>query len=83
MPILPIGEAGRWTNYHGTGVCEDATRFALRSGDAVRGRDEIAIAAAAVQDWLAAALAAGKLALRARSADPRSGAPRDAAQRGA
>ena len=38
MPIGPIGESGRWTNYHGTGVCEDAVRFGLRSGDAPRGR---------------------------------------------
>ena len=48
MPIIPIGESERWTNYHGTGVSEDVTRFGLRSGDAPRGRDEIAIAAAAV-----------------------------------
>ena len=60
MPIVPIGETGSWTNYHGTGVCEDATRFALRSGDAARGRDELAMAATAVQEWLAAARAAGK-----------------------
>ena len=55
MPIVPIGETGSWTNYHGTGVCEGATRFALRSGDAARGRDELAAAAAAVHDWLARA----------------------------
>ena len=60
MPIVPIGEAGRWTNYHGTGACEGATRFALRSGDAARGRDEIAIAAEAVRQWLGEALAEGK-----------------------
>ncbi|WP_260580360.1 FAD-binding protein [Sphingopyxis sp. PET50] len=60
MPLIPIGEAGRWTNYHGTGVCENAARFALRSGDAARGRDELAIAAAAVRDWLAAAQREGK-----------------------
>lgn len=58
MPIVKLGDEGRWTNYHGTGTCEAATRFALRSGDAPRGRDEIAIAAKSVQDWLAAAQAA-------------------------
>ena len=62
MPIVQLGEAGRWTNYHGTGVCEDVTRFALRSGDAQRGRDELAIAAGAVREWLARAKAAGKRA---------------------
>lgn len=55
MPIVRLGDEGRWTNYHGTGTCEGAMRFALRSGDAERGRDEIAIAAKSVQDWLAAA----------------------------
>jgi len=58
MPIVKLGDEGRWTNYHGTGTCEAATRFALRSGDAARGRDEIAIAAKSVQVWLAAAQAA-------------------------
>ncbi|HEY0597620.1 FAD-binding protein [Sphingopyxis sp.] len=52
MPIVKLGDDGRWTNYHGTGTSEAATRFALRSGDAERGRDEIAIAAKAVQGWL-------------------------------
>ena len=60
MPIVKLGGEGRWTNYHGTGTCEAATRFALRSGDAPRGRDELAIAAKAVQHWLAAAAAAGR-----------------------
>lgn len=58
MPLVRLGDEGRWTNYHGTGTCEAATRFALRSGDAERGRDEIAIAAGAVQDWLVEAAAA-------------------------
>ena len=58
MPIVKLGDEGRWTNYHGTGTCEAATRFALRSGDAARGRDEIAMAAKSVQDWLVAAQAA-------------------------
>jgi len=58
MPIVKLGDEGRWTNYHGTGTCEAATRFALRSGDAERGRDEIAIAAKSVQDWLGQAEAA-------------------------
>jgi len=58
MPIVKLGDEGSWINYHGTGTCEAATRFALRSGDAERGRDEIAIAAKSVQDWLAQAQAA-------------------------
>lgn len=58
MPIVKLGAEGRWTNYHGTGICEAATRFALRSGDAERGCEEIAIAAKSVQDWLAQAEAA-------------------------
>ncbi|WP_432770209.1 MAG: FAD-binding protein [Sphingopyxis sp.] len=60
MPIVKLGDEGQWTNYHGTGTCEAATRFALRSGDAPRGRDELALAAKAVQDWLGAAAAAGR-----------------------
>jgi hypothetical protein len=60
MPIVQLGREGRWTNYHGTGTCEAATRFALRSGDAERGRDELAAAAREVREWLAAAQAAGR-----------------------
>jgi hypothetical protein len=60
MPIVQLGAEGSWRNYHGTGTCQAATRFALRSGDAARGRDELASAARAVQDWLAAASAAGR-----------------------
>lgn len=60
MPLVRLGGPGAWTNYHGTGTCEDATRYALRSGDAARGRDELAVAASDVQQWLAAAQAAGK-----------------------
>lgn len=60
MPVVALGPADRWVNYHGTGSCERATRFALRSGDAARGRDELAAAARAVQGWLAEAQAAGK-----------------------
>ncbi|MDZ3831571.1 MAG: FAD-binding protein [Sphingopyxis sp.] len=60
MPILTLGEEGRWTNYHGTGTCHAAVRHALRSGDAVRGREELSIAARAVQDWLGRALAANR-----------------------
>ena len=36
MPIVKLSDEGRWTNYHGTGTCEAATRFALRNGDAAR-----------------------------------------------
>jgi hypothetical protein len=60
MPIVQLGSEGRWRNYHGTGTCEAATRFALRAGDAPRGRDELAAAARAVQVWLADAAAAGR-----------------------
>ncbi|MGV3729764.1 MAG: FAD-binding protein [Sphingopyxis sp.] len=60
MPIVQLGAEGSWRNYHGTGTCQAATRFALRSGDAERGRDELAAAARAVQDWLVAASAAGR-----------------------
>jgi len=60
MPIVQLGEPGRWTNYHGTGFSRDATRFGLRCGDAQRGRDELAIAAAAVRDWLERAKTQGK-----------------------
>ena len=60
MPVVRFIEAGRWTNYHGTGVSEKSVRFALRGGDAARGRDEIAAAAAAVVAWLGEAKAAGK-----------------------
>ena len=60
MPVVQLGPEGRWANYHGTGVCDPATRFALRSGDAARGREELAIASAAVRGWLAKAQAAGK-----------------------
>lgn len=60
MPLLQLGEPGSWTNYHGTGTCNLATRYALRSGDAAQGRSELAAAASDVQAWLGAALAAGK-----------------------
>ncbi|WP_033073658.1 FAD-binding protein [Sphingopyxis sp. MWB1] len=60
MPIVDLGGAERWTNYHGTGTAERAPRFALRSGDAERGRDELAAAARDVQDWLNAALGEGR-----------------------
>lgn len=62
MPIINLGGEGRWSNYHGTGTSEGATRFALRSGDAPRGRDEIAIAAKAVRDWLGQAQTAKRRA---------------------
>lgn len=60
MPIVKLGAEADWTNYHGTGVCEGAVRYALRSGDAPRGRDELAAASAAVRDWLAEAQRQGK-----------------------
>ncbi len=48
-----------WQNYHKTGTAELDARFALRSGDSGRGRDELAEAAGAVRAWLAAAQQAG------------------------
>ncbi|APZ97234.1 hypothetical protein BWQ93_01025 [Sphingopyxis sp. QXT-31] len=60
MPIVKLGAEADWTNYHGTGVCEGAVRYALRSGDAARGRDELAAASAAVREWLADAQREGK-----------------------
>jgi hypothetical protein len=43
---------GEWENYHRTGTARLKGRYALRSGDAGRGRDDIAQAAAAVRGWL-------------------------------
>ena len=50
--IVDLQRSGEWENYHKTGVANLKGRFALRSGDAGRGRDDIAQAAAEVQKWL-------------------------------
>lgn len=53
--IVDLKRAGEWENYHRTGTAQLKGRFALRSGDAGRGRDDVAQAAAAVRAWLDAA----------------------------
>lgn len=50
--IVDLRHSGEWENYHKTGTAHLKARWALRSGDAGRGRDDIAQAAAAVHDWL-------------------------------
>lgn len=50
--LVRIGEAGEWDNYHKTGPTPLRARYALRSGDAGRGREDIRQAAVKVQAWL-------------------------------
>jgi FAD binding domain-containing protein len=50
--VVDLERSGEWENYHRTGTSHLKGRYALRSGDAGRGRDDIAQAAAAVRDWL-------------------------------
>src|SRR5690606_33573909 len=50
--IVNLRRHGPWENYHRTGTANLAARWSLRSGDAGRGREELAEAAAAVQAWL-------------------------------
>lgn len=50
--IVNLERPGPWENYHKTGVARLRGRFALRSGDAGRGREDVAQAAAAVREWL-------------------------------
>ncbi len=57
MPIveIPISEPTEpdvWWNYHKTGCSRLGRRFALRSGDAQRGRDDLAETAEEVRKWL-------------------------------
>ena len=52
MPLVSIGEAGPWDNYHKTGTAQLRGRYALRSGDAGRGRDDVRQCATEVRDWL-------------------------------
>lgn len=56
MPIVAIhGQEPTWENYHKTGTSRLRGRFALRSGDSGRGRDDLREAAADVQRWLQSA----------------------------
>lgn len=57
--VVDLKRAGPWENYHRTGTSQLKGRFALRSGDAQRGRDDVAQAALAVQAWLLKAQLAG------------------------
>lgn len=50
--IVDLQRSGAWQNYHNTGTSRLKGRFALRSGDAERGREDVAQAADAVRDWL-------------------------------
>jgi hypothetical protein len=53
--VVDLHQSGRWENYHRTGASQLLARFALRSGDAERGRDELAEASREVREWLQAA----------------------------
>lgn len=57
--IVPLEGPREWENYHRTGTSHLRKRYALRSGDGGRGRDDIAQAAAEVQKWLLEAKAEG------------------------
>lgn len=57
--VVDLAQDGPWENYHKTGTSQLAGRFALRSGDAGLGRDDLAEAAAAVHQWLLAARSRG------------------------
>ena len=50
--VVDLKRSGEWENYHRTGTAQLKGRYALRSGDAGRGRDDIAQAAAEVHKWL-------------------------------
>lgn len=55
MPIVDLKTPGPWANYHKTGESDLVGRFALRSGTAGTGREDLAEAAGHVQQWLALA----------------------------
>lgn len=59
MPVVETGGPLVWDNYHGTATSSLHKRFALRSGPAPIGRDNLREAAGAVQAWLVEAKAAG------------------------
>lgn len=50
--IIDLQQSGDWENYHKTGVSNLKARWALRSGDTGKGREDIAQGAAAIQNWL-------------------------------
>ena len=50
--VVDLKRSGEWENYHRTGTAQLKGRYALRSGDAGRGRVDIAQAAAEVHKWL-------------------------------
>mgnify|MGYP006139942835 CR=1 FL=1 len=50
--IIDLKRPGEWQNYHNTGTSHLKGRFALRSGDAGRGRTDIGEAAGEVHAWL-------------------------------
>ena len=57
--IVNLNRPGRWENYHRTGVAHLKARWALRSGDAGHGREDLAEAAAALRTWLTKAKSLG------------------------
>lgn len=57
--IVDLQRPGEWQNYHNTGTSRLRGRFALRSGDAGRGRTDLAEAAAEVHRWLLEARSQG------------------------
>ena len=50
--IVDLQQSGDWENYHKTGVAKLKARWALRSGDSGKGREDIAQGAVAVRNWL-------------------------------
>jgi hypothetical protein len=50
--IVNLTQTGDWENYHKTGTSRLLARYALRSGDGGRGRDDLSQAAKAVREWL-------------------------------
>lgn len=56
--VANLHQQGEWHNYHKTGTSRLLGRYALRSGDAARGREDVRQAAQAVQEWLQAAQSA-------------------------
>jgi hypothetical protein len=59
MPLVRVDGPGDWENYHKTGISHLRARYALRSGDAGPGRDDIRQCAEEVRAWLGEARAAG------------------------
>ncbi|HEU0016056.1 MAG TPA: FAD-binding protein [Longimicrobium sp.] len=57
--IVDLEDPEPWDNYHQTGTSRLKKRFAVRSGDAGSGREDIRHAARAVLEWLGKAKAEG------------------------